>query len=161
MTSFRILAICVSLTLAATSVATSLTATARANASPPMPDGHHMAMLLHSAVAALDQANRSGNYTVLRALAAPSFQRANDPARLARIFARFRQSRINLAPAILHDPMLYRQAHIDQTGRLKLNGYFPTRPMRINFDMQFEYVSGQWRLFGLSIQPRLLQHASN
>jgi hypothetical protein len=32
-----------------------------------------------------------------------------------------------------------------------LTGYFPTRPQQINFDLIFQTVAGQWRLFGISI----------
>jgi hypothetical protein len=32
-----------------------------------------------------------------------------------------------------------------------LTGYFPTRPLQINFDLIFQSVAGQWRLFGISI----------
>ena len=34
---------------------------------------------------------------------------------------------------------------------LRLTGYFPTRPLQINFDLIFQNVGGQWRLFGISV----------
>lgn len=154
MTLFRVTAISASLLLAALSVSTSLNAASRLNDRTTVPNGHHMAMLVHSAIAALDQANRSGNYAVLRTLAAPAFQRANDERRLAAIFADLRARRVNLAPTILYDPMLKRPAWIDEEGRLRLAGFFATAPLRIHFDLQFEHVAGQWRLFGIAIQPR-------
>jgi len=154
MSVFRAVAICASLLVASLSVGTSISATAKANARPRVPDGHHLAMLIHGTVAALDQANQTGNYSVIRALAGPAFQRANDPARLSRIFARLRTSKVNLAPAILYDPMLSRPAWIDRNGYLRLTGFFPTAPMRVHFDIRYAYRGERWRLFGLSIQPR-------
>jgi hypothetical protein len=44
-------------------------------------------MPIRSALLALDQANKTGNYTVLRELGAPGFQAANTAARLSEIFA--------------------------------------------------------------------------
>ena len=34
---------------------------------------------------------------------------------------------------------------------LRLTGAFPTRPLQINFDLLFQNVGGQWRLFGISV----------
>jgi hypothetical protein len=34
---------------------------------------------------------------------------------------------------------------------LRLTGFFPTRPQQINFDLLFQNVAGQWRLFGISV----------
>ena len=35
---------------------------------------------------------------------------------------------------------------------LQLKGYFPGRPVQINFEVLYQVVSGRWRLFGLSVQ---------
>jgi len=34
---------------------------------------------------------------------------------------------------------------------LRLTGFFPTRPLQINFDLTFQNVANQWRIYGLSI----------
>jgi hypothetical protein len=34
---------------------------------------------------------------------------------------------------------------------LRLTGYIPTQPMQINFDLLFQTVNNQWRLFGISV----------
>ena len=49
-----------------------------------MPSDDKLIMLINSAMIALNQANATGNYTVLRDMAAPGFQRANSPERLAK-----------------------------------------------------------------------------
>ncbi|MEL7543777.1 MAG: hypothetical protein AAGJ70_08375 [Pseudomonadota bacterium] len=119
-----------------------------------VPDPKQMAMLVHSTVTALDQANKTGNYAVLRSLAAPAFQRHNTPDRLAQIFAQLRGSNVNLAPAVLYDPLLVRPAWLDANGHLRLEGFYPTRPMRVHFNLSFRQVGRTWRLFGLSVSPR-------
>jgi hypothetical protein len=40
---------------------------------------------------------------------------------------------------------------VDGNGMLRLTGFFPTRPLQINFDLLFQNVNGQWRLFGISV----------
>jgi hypothetical protein len=34
-----------------------------------------------------------------------------------------------------------------------VKGYFPGQPVQIDFDVLYQAVGGQWRLFGLAVQP--------
>ncbi|MDP8994892.1 MAG: hypothetical protein M3N07_07935, partial [Pseudomonadota bacterium] len=55
--------------------------------------------LVWSALAALDHANQTGNYSVLRDLGAPAFQANNSAATLAAIFEAVRAQRVDLSYA--------------------------------------------------------------
>jgi hypothetical protein len=107
--------------------------------------------LVRSALLTLNDANRSGNYTVLRDLAAPDFQARNSAADLANIFGNLRQRHIDLHAAALLAPLLAAAPALDDKGMLRLTGHFPTRPQQINFDLLFQNVGGEWRLFGIAI----------
>ena len=58
-----------------------------------MPDGPALNILIRRTLLSINDANLSGNYTVLRDLAAPDFQKVNDAQKLAGIFANLRNSR--------------------------------------------------------------------
>jgi hypothetical protein len=107
--------------------------------------------LIRSTLLTLNDANRSGNYTVLRDLAAPDFQARNTAADLGQSFSDLRRRNFDLYGAALLAPQLTAAPALDQNGMLRLTGYVPTRPMQINFDLLFQVVGGQWRLFGISI----------
>jgi hypothetical protein len=107
--------------------------------------------LIRSTLLTLNDANRSGNYTVLRDLAAPDFQARNTAADLAQIFADLRARKFDLFAVALAAPQLAAPPQRDASKRLRLIGFFPTRPLQINFDLTFEDVGGQWRLFGIAI----------
>jgi hypothetical protein len=34
---------------------------------------------------------------------------------------------------------------------LRLTGFFPTRPLQINFNLMFQSAGGKWRLFAISV----------
>lgn len=119
---------------------------------PGMPDPYRMSMLIRTTLIALSQANLTGNYTVLRDLGSPAFQTANSTARLTEAFTDLRQRRLDFSPILFFDPKLVRQPALDEAGRLRLRGFIETRPEQINFDMLFESVGGEWRLFGLAVQ---------
>jgi hypothetical protein len=108
--------------------------------------------LVRCTLLTLNDANRSGNYTVLRDLAAPGFQTENSAADLAIIFSDLRRRNIDLFAAAIVAPQLTTPPALDAQGMLRLSGSFPTQPLQIKFDLLFQNVSAQWRLFGISVQ---------
>jgi hypothetical protein len=60
-------------------------------------DRNGVLMLIRSSLLALDQANKTGNYTVLRDLGSPGFQAGNTAARLSEIFAQQRNEKLDLS----------------------------------------------------------------
>jgi hypothetical protein len=107
--------------------------------------------LIRATLLTLNDANRSGNYTVLRDLAAPGFQAKHTAADLAQIFGDLRRRNFDLFAVALAAPQLSTPPYLDPDKRLRLTGYFPTRPLQINFDLIFQNVNGHWRLFGISV----------
>jgi hypothetical protein len=118
----------------------------------PLPVSIEQALyLIRTTLLTLNDANRSGNYTVLRDLAGPDFQARNTAADLSLIFSDLRRRNFDLYAAALLAPQLTAAPALDAEQRLHLTGFFPTRPLQINFDLLFQVVAGQWRLFGISI----------
>ena len=112
--------------------------------------------LIRSTLLALENANRTGNYSVLRDLATAQFQSRNSAADLARIFADLRRRGLDLTPAAVNVPRLagtgIPQTH-DPAGpaHLRLNGSLNAGRQAVDFDLVFLAVDSQWRLDGLSI----------
>lgn len=117
---------------------------------PAQIDRNGLLILVKSTIIALDQANKTGNYTVLRDLAAPGFAAANNAARLAEIFANLRRDKIDLSGALVLEPQLTVMPEITANGMLHLAGFFPSAPTQINFEFLYAPVDGQWRLFGIA-----------
>lgn len=127
---------------------------AAAGSAQPVPDALELAKLVWSTMTAIDHANQSGNYSVLRDIAAPGFQINNDPARLAQIFAPIRASGVDLSNTLLLGPTYSAPAAIVGPGVMRVQGYFGLRPTAIGFDFYFQWIGGRWRLYGVSITPR-------
>jgi len=124
-----------------------LAAPAAAQTAPP-PESE-VARLVWGTLIALDHANRTGNYTVLRDLSERGFHAANDAARLAGVFARTRD--LPLGRVVLHAPQLTGSPEIGEDGALRLRGRIPMRPEAVLFDMLFAQEGAEWRLSALSV----------
>ena len=118
---------------------------------PALPDAFKLNLLIRSSIIALNQANETGNYTVLQDLGAPAFRASNNSTRLAQIFAALRQRKLDLSPVLFFTPKLVTQPQIAPNGLLRLVGFFPTAPERVNFNLIYQMVDGQWRLFGIGV----------
>ena len=118
-----------------------------------MPNADKVVLLIRITLLTLNDALHTGNFTVLRDRASPSFQAANTAAKLSQIFASLTSQGIDLGPVAVLAPQLTEAPAIGEQNRLHLKGYFPGQPVQINFELLFEPVGDQWRLFGLSVQP--------
>jgi hypothetical protein len=117
---------------------------------PAQIDRNGVIMLIRSSLLALDHANKTGNYTVLRDIGAPGFQ-ANTAARLGEIFAKLRNDNLDLSGVAVIDPQLNLLPQIEANDMMHMAGFFPSVPTQVNFDLVFAPVNGQWRLFGISV----------
>jgi hypothetical protein len=122
---------------------------------PPAPkpaqiDRNGVLILIRSTLLALDQANKTGNYTVLRDLGSPDFQ-ANSAARLAEIFVQQRKDNVDLSGVAVIDPQLTLLPQIEANGMMRMAGFFPSVPTQVNFELLYAPVGGRWRVFGLSV----------
>jgi hypothetical protein len=110
-------------------------------------------MLIRTTLIALNQANQTGNYSVLRDLGTPQFQAMNSDARLGEIFGKLRARNVDMSPLVFFDPKLVRKPAMEG-GVLRLTGLIPTKPEQILFDMGFERVGDAWRLSAIVIDMR-------
>jgi hypothetical protein len=124
-----------------------------AAASPALtvPPAEVLLVLIRTTLLALNQAVQTGNFTVLRDLGSPDLQAANSPAQLGIIFADLRNRNIDLSPVAIVAPEVSEPPTITPQNMLRLVGFFPTQPLQIQFQMLFQPVNGQWRLFGMAV----------
>jgi hypothetical protein len=122
-----------------------------------IPDQSTLIILIRTAIIALNQANKTNDYSVLHALGAPGFQQANSPERLSELFSALRDRDLDVGPIVVIPPNLFREPSIDNRGRLRLTGFFPSRPEQVNFDLAFEMVEGEWRLFGIGVNTSRIE----
>ena len=119
-----------------------------------MPDAERIVLLVRTSLLTLNDALQTGNFTVLRDVAAPSFSQANSAARLASIFGNLTKQAVDLTAIAIIVPQLTEPPILDQQNKmLRIKGFFPGQPVRIDFDVIYHAVEGRWRLFGLSVQP--------
>ena len=109
-----------------------------------------VARLVWSTMAAVDHANKTGNYAVLRGLGSPDFQASNSPALLAQVFAGLRQQRTDLTATLSIEPS-YEFPPGLEGGLLRVRGAFRMRPQAVQFDLLYQWNQG-WMLQGIAVR---------
>jgi hypothetical protein len=117
---------------------------------PAQIDRNGVLILIRESLLAVDQANKTGNYTVLRDLGSPEFQ-ANTSARLAEIFAQQRKDNVDLSGVAVIEPQLTLLPQIEANGVLHMAGFFPSVPTQVNFELMYAPVGGRWKLSAISV----------
>ena len=125
----------------------------------PTPSQLELSKLLWSTIAAVDHANQSGNYSVLRDIAAQGFQINFNPARLTEIFSGLRGLNIDLSNALLVPPTYYEAPQMISNDVFRVRGVFQLRPISIGFDVYYQWEQGRWKLFGIDLQPQQMTEA--
>jgi hypothetical protein len=116
-----------------------------------VPHPSQLLILIRTTLLAVNQANLTGNYSVLRDLGTPGFQQSNNPSRLADVFKVLRDRNIDLGPIAILDAKLSQQPSINANGQLRLTGFFPSQPEQVNYDLAFYKRNGRWLLDGIAL----------
>lgn len=123
---------------------------------PPLSvSGPQISALIRNTVIAINQANLTGNYTVLRDLGSAGFSYGRSAATLADIFRPLRENKIDLADTVLQDPLMSEQPRLSAQGMLQLKGWFPRGRENVTFDLTYRYEDNTWRIMSVAmgVQP--------
>ncbi|ESZ53923.1 hypothetical protein X727_33635 [Mesorhizobium sp. L103C119B0] len=107
-------------------------------------------MLILSVLLALDQASKTGNYTVLRGLGSPNFQ-SNSGVGLGDIFASLREQELDLSAVAVLEPRVTLLPQVEPNGTLHMAVFFPIGAAAGHFELLFEPANRQWKIYGVSV----------
>ncbi len=122
----------------------------KADAKPVVPH-ELLTFLARDALTALNHANRTGNYAVLRSLGTEAFQADATEQKLAAAFADFRTRKIDLASVLVLEPVLSQEPAIEGGNTVHLAGVFPTKPLAVAFDLRVKRTPLGWRIAGIAV----------
>lgn len=107
--------------------------------------------LIKSTIMALQHANQTGNYSVLRDLGTPVFRERFDQAQLTAVFYNLRKRGIDFTPILFLPADLTKKPEMTAGNELHIVGDFQTEPLRIQYDLLFFQIDGVWRINGMAV----------
>lgn len=123
--------------------------------SPALPTPKVEEVMVKVALLTLNDANLTGNYSVLHAKMARPFRERFSAATLKQAFATFAGHHID---AIAGMPIISTEApRIGDNGALLLRGHFETAPSQLSYALDYAVSEGEWKLIAIDVKVRSLQ----
>ncbi len=123
-----------------------------AQAQNKVPSERALEVLVKTSLLTFNDANVTGNYTVLHQKLSKPFRQEFPPERLQEAFKEFREKNIDIELVAALKPAYEPAPSIDSEGKLVVKGYFPTEPIRVNFNLAFIPSDGEWKLIRLNVK---------
>ena len=125
-----------------------------AQAENALPSAQFQEVLIKSTLLTFNDANLTGNYTVLHAKLAKPFRDKFSPDKLKQAFKSFADQNVELRGIILKPPVVTTASKIDERGALVVRGYFDTAPSRVLYEFDFLPSEGEWKPINLGVKVK-------
>lgn len=128
-----------------------LTATV-VHAQNEVPTDRALEALVKGSLLTLNDANVTGNYSVLHAKLSRRFREQFSVEKLRAAFKQFRVENTDYDIIAAMRPTYDPKPVIDGDGKLVVKGTFPTEPSRVRFDLEFIPSEGEWKLIAIQVK---------
>ena len=125
-----------------------------AQAENVLPSEQFQEVLIKSTLLTFNDANLTGNYTVLHAKLAKPFRDKFGPDKLKQAFKSFADKNAEMRGIILKPPVATTATKIDERGALVVRGYFDTAPSRVFYEFDFLPSEGEWKAINLGVKMK-------
>jgi len=117
-----------------------------------VPSERALEVLVKTSLLSFNDANITGNYSVLHDKLSKPFRQEYPPEKLKEAFKEFSEKNIDIELIAALKPTYEPLPSIDSEGKLVVKGYFPTEPIRVNFNLAFIPSDGEWKLIRLNVK---------
>lgn len=110
-----------------------------------------MLVLVRTTLLTLNDALKTGNFSIFRDYIAPSVREQNGALQLFKTYAHLIDRRLDLSAVAILEPKYDPAPQIDASGRLIVSGSYPEPSLTIRFSIAYELVARRWKIYGLNL----------
>ena len=115
-----------------------------------LPSDDEQEILIKTTLMTFNDANMTGNYSVLHAKSSRQLQDQISVEKLTAAFQKFRDMRLNIE-SVVSDDIVLTESKTNGDGVLELVGMFKDDDKKIQYDLKFVKNDGIWRLLGINV----------
>lgn len=128
-----------------------LTASA-AHAQNKVPSDRVLEALVKTSLLTFNDANVTGNYSVLHAKLSGPFRQQFSAERLKETFKEFSTKHIDFDIIAAMSPTYDPKPEVNADGKLLVAGTFPTEPSSLHFELDYIPSDGEWKLIRINVK---------
>lgn len=129
-------------------------ASSAAGAEDKMPSAKDQEVLIKASLLTLNDANVTGNYSILHAKLSRPFREQFSAARLKQSFKEFADNKTDWESVVAMSPVPTKDSHIDKQGALVLRGYFDAGSTHVIYELDFIPSEGEWKPSNLTVRVK-------
>lgn len=137
-------------TLCAFAISLALSAFVPAQAAT-VPSDDEQEILIRTTLMTFNDANLTGNYSVLYDKSAKVFRDQMSAEKLSMGFKVFRDKKINLESVVIEEIDSTSKPKVDSDGVLQLKGKFKDDDKQIRYDLKFVQEGEVWKMIGINV----------
>lgn len=118
------------------------------------PDDFFQEVLIKSTLMTFNDANVTGDYTVLHAKLSKPFRDQFSAERLKEVFKVFADKKIDFDIVVAKKPIPSKDAQVSDRGVLALSGYFDTTPSNVIYDLEYIMSDGEWKPIKINVDVK-------
>ena len=123
----------------------------------PLPSDDEQEILIRTTLMTFNDANMTGNYSVLHAKASKELQAQLSIEKLFETFKPFRTNRLFFEDIVYEDYDSYEDAKFDSDGALVLAGVFKTDRVKVSYRLEFVNNDAIWKWSGIKVNADKLR----
>lgn len=118
----------------------------------PLPSDAELQKLARTSLLDFNRSVQSGDFKAFYGTLADRWKRETTPQKLEEAFADFVEKKIDLAPIAKEKAAFTGEPAVGANGNLVLEGYYPTKPLKVTFTLKYTYEGQAWKLIGISVK---------
>ena len=119
-----------------------------------LPTDDEQDVLVRTTLMTFNDANMTGNYSVLLAKASKQFQEQMTPEKLAAAFESFRSKGLFFESIVTDDYESQQKAKLDSEGALVLAGEFKNDEVQVKYKLRFAQNNNVWKVIGIDVDAK-------
>ena len=121
-----------------------------------IPSEDEQDVLIRTTLMTFNDANMTGNYTVLRAKASKQFQAQYSAEQVFTAFEAFRKNELYFEEVVGAEYDSNEKARFDSEGALILAGVFKTGELQVKYRLRFVQSNKVWKFLGINVDASKL-----
>jgi hypothetical protein len=119
-----------------------------------LPNAKEQEVLIKASLLTLNDANVTGNYTILHAKLSKPFREQFSAERLKQSFKEFADKKADWEAIVAMPPVPTGKSYIDKDGALILRGYFDAGARHVVYELDFIPSEGEWKPVNLTVRVK-------
>jgi hypothetical protein len=119
-----------------------------------LPSDEKAKTLILESLLAFNKAVQAKNFAGFHQQISQAWQEQITPDQLKEVFQQFIDNNLDISSIREVQPVLSAAPQINSDGLLILEGYYPTHPNKVTFQLKYIYEHPAWKLFGIQVNVR-------